>query len=307
MAALKLPPHRPNLQLYDVGDVYTACWLDHHGELKIMLQQRGLDIDWVEPTTDTTAAHIVSEKGFDKCLELLLSYGANVYKMDKLGFAPIHAACAHGRYACLGLLANSIMVNLRTAGEEGNTPAMLCCQNGQAKCLGILSDRGADLDFANYDGQTPAHSACQHGQLKCLQLLAKRGADLSKKDGNTTTPLEHARVYRHPECIDFLLSNGVTGRQSDELAPLSEAQRVGLAASFCVVSDFVCVNLIDTTPYHCHCHFNSHRLLIIVRKTQITLVDALLVQKYLLCLEVVWMCFTLNASFSSLTCSHIRK
>ena len=88
---------------------------------------------------------------------------------------------------------------------------MLCSQNGHAKCLGLLSDRGADLNFANYDGQTPAHSACQHGQLKCLQLLGKRGVDLSKKDVDGLTPLDLARLYKHLECIDYLLSFGAAG------------------------------------------------------------------------------------------------
>ena len=109
---------------------------------------------------------------------------------------------------------------------------MICCQYGHVKCLALLSDRGADLSLVNSFGLSAAHAACGAGHLKCLQLLGKRGAKLSAKDGGGYTPLDYARTYKHRECIDYLLTNKATGQLVEDLIPVSEADKVCMAASF---------------------------------------------------------------------------
>jgi ankyrin repeat protein len=72
-----------------------------------MLRQPGLDVDWAQPDTGSTASYITTQEGNDKCLSHLVSHGADTSKADKKGWAPIHIACQNGRYACLEVLADA--------------------------------------------------------------------------------------------------------------------------------------------------------------------------------------------------------
>jgi ankyrin repeat protein len=130
--------------------------------------------------------------------------------MTRDGWAPIHAACTRGRYACLAILLNSNRddANLSTVDGNGLTPVYLSSQYGHVKCLARLIDKGADLNRANKDGHTAAHVTCQAGHFKCVQFLIRRGAEINKKDGRGHTPLDYARRYRQRECVHLLITNG---------------------------------------------------------------------------------------------------
>jgi ankyrin repeat protein len=223
---------QPQLNMYQEGDAWNACFRDHHEELKKILQHHGVDVDWAHPEFGTTAVLVAAWNGYDKCLAHLIARGANMTLVAKNGAAAIHAVCQIGNYACLELLANSgADLNLHTTEELGSTPAMICCEIGHAKMLALLSDRGADLDSTNNYSQTASHIACQYGQRKCLKLLGKRGADLNKKDRTGGTPLDYARALKQRECIDYLITNGATGMRNDDIGPLSDARKVGMACA----------------------------------------------------------------------------
>ena len=154
-------------------------------------------------------------------------------KADKNGWAPIHMASHHGRYACIEILLanNRDDANLRVADDLGNTPAMLCSGNGHVKCLALLSDKGADLNLANRNGHTAAHAACERGQFKCLQLLISRGANINIKDTDGFTPLDYARASKQRECIHLLVTNGGVGMRMEDLPLVPEATKVCMSIS----------------------------------------------------------------------------
>jgi hypothetical protein len=101
-AALIKPPQPPPLQhIFNECDVFNASAENHSEELQKMLRQPGFDINLALLDYGTTAAYAAAQRGNDKCLSLLISHGANMSKVDKRGWTPIHTACEHGRYACL--------------------------------------------------------------------------------------------------------------------------------------------------------------------------------------------------------------
>jgi ankyrin repeat protein len=205
MAALMLPPSQ--MQRYYHEDAFNSSLHGRHETLHMALQQENprLDVDWVQPGNETTAAHAAAHGGYAQCLSVLVSHNADLSKANKQGHAPIHTACERGRYACIEvLLDNGVSADLRTASRHGTTPLILACQNGHAKCMALLLDRGADPSKASRYGITAAHRACEDGYLKGLQLLSNRGADLNKRSIEDETPLDWARRFRHPECIAFL-------------------------------------------------------------------------------------------------------
>jgi ankyrin repeat protein len=200
-----------------------------------MCQQRGLDVNWVQPDNGATAAYVSAMQGHAQCLSVLAQHGADLSKAAKDGTAPIHLACQNGRYASLEvLLDNHVDSNLRVANEIGDTPAIIATQIGHVKLLALLLDRKADPNLANRYGTTAAHIACQNGHLKCLQLLRERNANLDSQNEDGETPLDIARMFKRLECIDLLLAAGASGMPKENLRPVSEAHKVRVAASFSV-------------------------------------------------------------------------
>ena len=219
-----------SVERYSEVDIYKACFLGEHDELQKVLKQHGLDINLADPDTGATAVFVAALGGHDKCLSMAIQYGgADLTKKNKIGLAPIHAACAKGRISCLTIfLDHGVDANLRAADNYGFTPVICCCIAGHVKCLGLLLDRGADPNLADSDKFTPAHWACFTGQLKCLQLLNSKGANLNAKDGNGETPLDWARQYGHTVCVELLLENNAAGKNVEDIPPVSEADKVRL-------------------------------------------------------------------------------
>ena len=58
MAAL-MPPPQP--QRYDEVDRWNACFHGHHDELRKMLKQIGLDVNWFDPANGVTAAYVSAQ------------------------------------------------------------------------------------------------------------------------------------------------------------------------------------------------------------------------------------------------------
>lgn len=74
-------------------DIFRACCEGRHEKLQIMLrQQSGIDINWTEPIDGATAVYVASEHGHDKCLQVLIRFGADLSKVNKDGYGPIHVA-----------------------------------------------------------------------------------------------------------------------------------------------------------------------------------------------------------------------
>ena len=228
-----------SLRRYTDVDMYNACGRGQYEELQKVLRQTGLDSNWADPDFGETAVNAAAKQGHDKCLSAVIQYGgADLSKVDKNGFAPIHAACLAGRIACLILLLDhGVEANVPTANERGNTPAALCCMVGHVKCLALLLDRGADPDLVDKGGSTPIHYACDNGHLKCAQLLIARGANYNAKDASGgRTPLQLARRKGHTACVELLLKNNAV-ESGVAIIPLTEAQKVRLRC-YCMFISF---------------------------------------------------------------------
>ncbi len=101
LAAL-MPPPPP--QRYTEADLWNACFRGNHDELKKMLKQRGLDVNWADPATGCTAAYVAAQTGHTQCLLLAQHGSADLSKTNNDGVAPIHVTCQNGRYAYLEVL-----------------------------------------------------------------------------------------------------------------------------------------------------------------------------------------------------------
>jgi ankyrin repeat protein len=218
----------PSVKRYSGSDIYNACVRGKQEELQKMLKQSRLDVNWAEPQYGHTTVHVAAAYGHDKCLSMIIQYGgAHLSKTVKGGWAPIHAACNHGRIACLILLLdNGVDADLPTVDKVGATSTYLCCQMGHVKCLALLLDRGANPDLASKSGLTPILVACYGGRYKCVQLLIARGADFNASNAQGITPLDVAKSRGHQECVELLLENGAVGKSDVALRSQTKAEKV---------------------------------------------------------------------------------
>jgi ankyrin len=123
--------------------------------------------------------HVAAQAGHADIVALLLSRGANVNIVDKLGDTPLATA--------LGEAVFSLKRNVEYSVAE------------------LLIASGANVRHADKSGMTPLHLAAKSGGQRVAQLLLDRGADVNAVDQNAETPLD---VARDAPTADFLLGHG---------------------------------------------------------------------------------------------------
>jgi hypothetical protein len=90
---MKSPKHQPqpHLPRYNETNLFNNCLRGHPDELQKVLKQSGIDANWADPKSGSTAARACAQNGHAHCLSLLaLHGGVDLSKADKAGFAPIH-------------------------------------------------------------------------------------------------------------------------------------------------------------------------------------------------------------------------
>jgi ankyrin repeat protein len=168
-------------QRYVEENIWNACFLGRHEELGKIMVQVGLDINWANDF-GATAAYIAAQCGHAQCLSLLIQNGADASLVMNSGWAPIHAACRNGRYACVEILldANGVDANVPVADVCGYTSATIASQNGHVKILALLFAKGADPSMSNSYGDTAAHlaslSACNYSSSAASMSVGKMPA-----------------------------------------------------------------------------------------------------------------------------------
>ena len=107
-----------------------------------------------------TALVAAAYAGQPRCLELLLSAGADAERADNDGYPPLHAAA----------------------------------QSGCLACVERLLEAGKDKDIRNADGETALHRAARFGHAATVEVLLAAGCSVDPPDMFGLTPLLGAAV-----------------------------------------------------------------------------------------------------------------
>jgi ankyrin repeat protein len=153
--------------------------------LKQILEDKedNFNINWANPKENgNTPLCIAAENGRHEIVELLLTNGATV---DKVNY-------------------------------DGQTPLMMSILNYYRDTTAeVLINNGADINKMDNNGKTPLHMACKkYGSPSMVKLLIKHGANVNEPEHNTfkNTPL-HLAAMNHTD-FGFLGSNA--GNESNE-------------------------------------------------------------------------------------------
>jgi ankyrin repeat protein len=164
-----------------------------------------------------TALHYAARYNYTRCIDYLISNGANVNCINSQGQSPVFFAVDRGHDKSLELLCqNGANLNLQdTVYKKHWSPIFYAISNSDYRCVELLIRYGADLNLVDAEKLTPVFHAMQDSQL--LQLLVGQGADLEFCNAYNRTPIFDAVATGNPQKVELLLNKGVNVDHADNL------------------------------------------------------------------------------------------
>jgi ankyrin repeat protein len=190
----------------------TFLWLaSRHGFEKCLsiLLEFGANPNIKTLFYEETPVYVACKYGHTNCLKLLIKYKADLCLGNALGEQPIHVAAYYGNLDCIKLLHKEGNIYLDEQDSEGRTAAYICTYNNHYKCLEYFIENNCDIDIVDNKGISILYVASTENNLLCLKLLIDCGADVNLKDNLGRTPL-NATLDENIKKI--LRKNGATWR-----------------------------------------------------------------------------------------------
>ena len=177
-----------------------------------------------------TALSSACQRGFPKCVDLLLKTGANVNIPVTDKSTALMEAATYDHLECVKLLL--------TAGADVNVATSewsaihLASANANHRCVDALLSAGADLKnttrpilavalgYTTKDCRMAFERAMvkyipeNHSRSTCVKLFIQAGADVNMAGNRGLTPLINAAMNDHDDCIDLLIQAGATVNQA---------------------------------------------------------------------------------------------
>jgi cytohesin len=156
------------------------------------LLDRGLDANAADDGGNTPL-HVAS---CAEVVDVLISHGADLKRLNKMGLTPLHTAARYGfTSAVLAMLKYVDSPDVR--GANGVTPLHVAAYYKHPDIVEALLRRGADPNARDSKGRTPLHYAVMHNKdvritsRRAVLLLLQYGADPEARDADGKTPLQY--------------------------------------------------------------------------------------------------------------------
>ena len=171
-------------------------------------------------TRDQTGLYPAAYHGHDKCVEILITGGADVNKTCDWNLSPhvryrsstpLMAASYRGHQKCVDLL---IQAGANVNKEDGGcrTALLYAAKNDSSQCLSLLLREGADVNAKDSWGMTALIEAAKNGHDKTVKIVIDSGADVNKQGCNA---LLEAVQFGHDKCVEMLIQAGVDVNQDN--------------------------------------------------------------------------------------------
>jgi ankyrin repeat protein len=119
------------------------------------------------------------------------------------GEAPIHACVKNCKIDCLQVLI-SYGADINLPDNSGSTPIhwSSCMQN--TMFLDLLIECGASIDKFDYEGGSALHYAAYYGNKNIIKRLLKKGLNAYQENFKGITPIDLAISSKHITCVRTL-------------------------------------------------------------------------------------------------------
>ena len=126
--------------------------------LKMFLDKDGIEVDVNQRNkAGWTAVKLATRRSLEKCVEVLLSHGADPNIPDEEEFTSLHNAVTSADILKL-LLSKCSDVNARN--NKGETPLYLAVEKGSHECVMSLLEHNADPNIGDNEGMCICLSVC---------------------------------------------------------------------------------------------------------------------------------------------------
>jgi ankyrin repeat protein/GTPase SAR1 family protein len=185
-----------------------------------------------------TPLHFAAKKNRCDILQLLLSYGGDVFKKSEDGRLPLHVACEVGSLECCRALVESAVdqssAMVVSKPHNGWTPVFYAVNGKKGGHLNVLKwlveTFSVPIDEQDEENkQTPLHIACRLGFHIIAKYLIDCGAIVSSRNKDGYTPLHWAALYNKEDVVDVLIGNNadVNAQNNEKNTPLHLAKKKG--------------------------------------------------------------------------------
>lgn len=140
--------------------------------LKKLLAEENLYIDFKDPVEGATALIESSLKGYPKVVEILLMHGSNVDMQDNNG----KTALMHAPSSTIAKMLLEKGANVNIKDKSGSTALIDAASNGHTEIVRLLLAKGANVNDKDYTGRTALAEALLMGHAQIAELLRKHGA-----------------------------------------------------------------------------------------------------------------------------------
>jgi len=209
----------------------------------------GDDPNAFDPTSLRTALHWAAKNNNVEIIDALLSGGANVSLVEKMGRGPLALAAESGSVdAMRRLLDSHAEVNARD--EHGGSPILWAAGLGSPEAVQVLLEAGADVNVQDSNGMTPLMWAANVGDPRNVAILATSpNINLNATDKvSSETALMRAARNGKVDSLKILIERGASvdlRNQQNMTALLSAAQTGSLDAIMVIVAGKADVNAKD--------------------------------------------------------------
>ena len=144
----------------------------------------------------------ICDRGDHIMLRELISFGCDVEQKDSDGWTGLHISSQKGWDKCVRVLVEVAEIDSKDC--DGSTPLIVASLEGNISCMKILLLAGSDYDATDCDGSTALMVASQASHSAAVDLLLRNGADPTRKDSAGRSALTCAQLSDSPECIAIL-------------------------------------------------------------------------------------------------------
>jgi ankyrin repeat protein len=188
----------------------------------------------VESDAGYTAIFAASSNGSVEMIRLLLSHGANGWKVSNSGKTPLSVAGYHDEEKISEI--SKVLMEYRNDDTEralGETLLRACELGGEA-LFNVCVENGANINYAGTDKRTPLHEASWRGHESFVRTLLLRRADLTPVDERGETPLTEAILAGYTSIIKMLWDAGarVANHEKGALHYALKSKNLGVVKFF---------------------------------------------------------------------------
>lgn len=150
--------------------------------------------------------HLAAYRNDIKSVTALIIGGAEIDQTDvDYGYTALIKACLVNNYDIVDLLI-SLGANINKLDRGGASALIYACQNQATETVKLLLTKKVHLNVETYEGQTPLTCATAKNNLKIVAMLVAAGAPVNHQGvRNSTTPLIMACSRGYHDLVQFLL------------------------------------------------------------------------------------------------------